>query len=237
MDSVEKITVTLNINSFKAIDHPDLCENFSLGHGNVLKDFGVKKVTSANKVWHKNPDSYVISVQMNGSTDFVAGARIDISTGKFPLPIEDAIGIIDKAIHPLVASYSKEKTGEVCGLWTSKQCAGNGIAFLMIKSSIALAKLLDLGSLFALCSPFTVSMFSKLGFVVEKSIGNEGTFYYPKLDLIATAMILKDLKMLNDVSIDYKDLIHDLAATPNQLTTEMGTKGLIEIAYNLKTNS
>jgi len=238
VDSIEKTSVTLSINSFKAINNPDLCDNFSQGHGNVLRDFGVKKVTSANKTWHSNPDSYVISVQMNNSKDFVAGARIDVYMGKFPLPIEDAIGIIDKSIYKLVKSYSqKGKTGEVCGLWTSKQCAGNGIAFLMIKSSIVLAKLLNMDSLFALCSPFTVSMFSKLGFEIEKSLGNEGTFYYPKLDLIATAMVLKDLSKLNSVSEDYKEPIINLVKIPNQQTKEMGVKGLIEIDYNLNVNN
>ena len=92
-------------------------------------------------------------------------------------------------------------------------------------------------SLFALCSPFTVSMFSKLGFEIEKSLGNEGTFYYPKLDLIATAMVLKDLSKLNSVSEDYKEPIINLVKIPNQQTKEMGVKGLIEIDYNLNVNN
>lgn len=229
--------LAINISSFKAIDHPDLCENFSIGHNNVLRDFGVTKVTSADKSWHSNPDSYVISVKMNESEQFVAGARVDLCKGNISLPIEDAIGVIDKSIYDIVKSYSTNGTGEVCGLWTSKQCAGNGIAFMMIKSSVVLAKLLNLESVFALCSPFTVSMFSKLGFEVEKSLGKDGTFYYPKLDLIATAMILKDLKQLSNTPPENRDAIINLINTTNEVSIEDGTKGFIEIDYNLKISS
>lgn len=230
--------LTLTINSFKAVKHPDLCENFSHGHGNVLKDFGVTKVTSADKIWHHNPNSYVISVQMDNSEEFVAGARVDVYGGAQPLPIEDAIGVIDESIYPLIKSYAATgRTGEVCGLWTSQQSTGNGIAFLMIKSSVALAKLLNLGSVFALCSPFTVSMFSKLGFEVEKSLGKEGTFYYPKLDLIATAMVLKDLGQLTNIPEDNKDIVINLINHPAQQSVEKGPKGLVKIDYNLQIES
>ncbi len=233
MDSIEKIAASLNISSFRAVNNPVLCENFSTGHGNVLKDLGIKKLTSANKVWHKNPDSYVIAVQMNNENDFVAGARVDVCTGSIRLPIEEAIGFIDDSIYGIVNLYSQNKTGEVCGLWTSSKCAGNGIAFFMLKSSIAIARLLNLGSLFALCSPFTVSMFSKLGFEIEKSLGNEGQFYYPKLDLIATAMILKDINKLDNVSEETKADIKNLADHPILKIIETGSKGPIEIDYNL----
>jgi len=235
--NIDNMVLSLTINSFRAINHPDLCENFSTGHGNVLKDFGVTKVTSAEKVWHDNPNSYVISVQMDNQEEFVAGARVDVYGGSYPLPIEDAIGVIDKSIYPLVQSYADAKTGEVCGLWTSKQCAGNGIAFMMIKSSVVLAKLLNLGSVFALCSPFTVSMFSKLGFEVVKSLGKDGTFYYPKLDLIATAMILKDLGQLTNIPEDNRDIILNLINHPTQQSIENGTKGQIKIDYNLQVES
>lgn len=233
MNNIENESLTLNISSFKAINHPELCDFFSTGHSNVLKDFGVKQVTSANKSWHKNPDSYAIYVQMNQNSDFVAGARVDVSTGILPLPIEEAIGFFDKSIYNLVEHYSKNKTGEVCGLWSSKDCAGKGVAFFLIKSSIALAKILKLGSLFALCSPYTVSMFAKLGFEIETSIGNQGTFYYPKLDLIATAMILKDLNSLENVSEENKHLIFNLYESPTQYSWENGSKELIKIKYNL----
>jgi len=33
---------------------------------------------------------------------------------------------------------------------------------------------------------------------VLKSVGNEGTFYYPKLDLLATAVFLEDAVTLKD---------------------------------------
>lgn len=40
-----------------------------------------------------------------------------------------------------------------------------------------------------LCAPTTVKMAKSMGCDVITELGEEGRFYYPKIDLIATAMI------------------------------------------------
>jgi hypothetical protein len=164
---------------------------------------------------------------------YIAGARVDVYGGAIQLPIEEAIGIIDKSIYPLVKSYSNNGTGEVCGLWTSSNSAGNGIAFMLIKSAIVVANTLGLGTLFALCSPYTVSMFTKLGFEIEKSLGNEGTFYYPKLDLIATAMILTNVPKMEHALPEYKQSMVDLIQNPQKTLIEECPKNTISVNYDL----
>ncbi|MBC7391384.1 MAG: hypothetical protein H7329_19445 [Opitutaceae bacterium] len=223
----------LNINSYKAVDNPKGCDDYVEEHLNVLKDFGVKKVTSLNETWKHNPNSYVIVVENPEENKYVAGARVEIQNPDFQLPIEQAIGEIDDSIYDLIKSYSGNRTGEICGLWSSSRVAGNGVAFMLIKSSIVLANLLNMESVFALCSPYTVSMFTKVGFQIETSIGKNGTFYYPKQDLIATAMVIKDLKVLATATKDSNHEIFNLVLNPFQNLIEQGPSRKIEVAYNL----
>jgi len=53
--------------------------------------------------------------------------------------------------------------------------------------------------------------------VLVDSIGNNGTFYYPKLDLIATAMILKDVSNLSLAVEEDKLAIMQMRANPDSL--------------------
>ena len=50
--------------------------------------------------------------------------------------------------------------------------------------------------MFSLCSPATVRFNQWIGSSILKTVGNEGTFYYPKLDLLATAVFLSDADTL-----------------------------------------
>jgi len=52
--------------------------------------------------------------------------------------------------------------------------------------------------MFSLCSPATVRFNQWIGSNILKTVGNEGTFYYPKLDLLATAVFLPDAVTLNN---------------------------------------
>ena len=53
----------LSIRVFRAIDDLKSCEKFAEGHANVLKDYGVTKVTSARTDWFFNPGVYVVLVE------------------------------------------------------------------------------------------------------------------------------------------------------------------------------
>jgi hypothetical protein len=87
--------------------------------------------------------------------------------------------------------------------------------------------------MFALCSPFTTRIAGNYGFLTEESIGNKGTFYYPKLDLLATLTVQKDAEGLSNASDLEKDRIMDLRKTPVQLTMELARRKIVEIDYSL----
>lgn len=224
----------LKIRVFRAIDDLESCKRFAEGHANVLRDYGVTKVTSAKNDWFFNPDVYVAIVETEESGEVVGGERIHMSNAAHPLPIEAAVGVVDTKIYGLVADYAaRGRTGELCGLWNAKSIAGRGVSVLLTKLGVAFAYKLQMDSLFVLCAPYTVSMCEQAGFTIEKSIGNEGTFFYPKLDLIATALVVKDMGTLSTADPLFLKQIFSMIENPRGTVVEVGAKGYTEVAYNL----
>lgn len=224
----------LSVRTFRAIDDLDSCVKFAEGHANVLRDYGITKVTSSRNDWFENPDVYVALVEDQDTGEVVGGERIHLVNNIQPLPIEDAISIVDKGIHSLIARYADQKiTGEICGLWNSKSIAGRGVSYFLTKLGVAIAYRLGMDSLFVLCAPYTVSMCQNAGFTIETSIGNEGTFVYPKLDLIATALVVKDMKNLTPGDPDYAAQIFKFIEEAEGTIDEVGQKGTTRISYNI----
>ena len=87
-------------------------------------------------------------------------------------------------------------------------------------------------SLFVLCAPYTVAMCESAGFQIETSIGNRGTFVYPKLDLVATALVVKDMTLATANPIFRKE-IFSYIEKPVNTTTVIGEKGTTDVSYNL----
>ena len=187
----------LKLRAFRAVDEPDTCRLFVEGHTNVLTSIGITKVTSSKNDWQNNPAAFVIVVESLDGKRIFGGARVHVAGGTQPLPVEEATGAMDPKIYELVWKMAQSGTGEVCGLWNSPDLAGYGIGSpLLIRAGIAICSQIGLQSLFALCAPYTVKPVVNSGMVLVEEIGNQGTFYYPKLDLIATCMILNDVSQL-----------------------------------------
>ncbi|MGF7042534.1 hypothetical protein [Mucilaginibacter lappiensis] len=217
-ESLNREKPEIRLRAFRAIDEPETCELFIQGHTQVLTSIGVTKVTSSKNEWAKNPAAFVIIVESLNGKEVYGGARVHVSGGTEPLPIEQATGKLDPSVFELVRKYAPYGTGEICGLWNSHELSGYGIGTpLLIRTGIAISSQIGIQSLFALCAPYTVKPVVNCGMVLEDSIGNKGTFYYPKLDLIATAMILKDVPVLSKAHEEDKLLISQMRANPNNL--------------------
>ncbi len=224
----------LKIRVFRAIDDLESCERFAEGHANVLRDYGVTKVTSSKNDWFYNPGVYVVLVETKDGSTVVGGERIHIVEQGHKLPIEEAISVVEDKIYGLVASYADKKvTGELCGLWNAKAIAGRGVSILLTKIGVALANQLSMDSLFVLCAPYTVAMCQASGFEIETSIGNKGTFIYPKLDLVATALVVKDVDSLNKADEKFRKEIRTYIENPVGVTKVIGQKGTTEVEYDL----
>ncbi len=225
----------VRLRAFRAIDDPKTCERFIEGHEHVLTAIGVKKVTSSKNDWMYNPAAFVLIVESLDGERVYGGARIHVSGGTQPLPIEEATGKMDPKIFDLVWEYAQEGTGEGCGLWNSREIAGYGIGSIFLtRAAIAIAPRIGIKSLFALCAPYTINLTKSVGYRQETSVGNNGTFYYPKLDLVATTMILEDVQHLPLASEMDKNAIMDLRAQGEVIRIEELRSKEIEIHYSLQ---
>jgi len=224
----------VRLRAFRAIDDPKTCEKFIEGHEHVLTAIGVKKVTSSKNDWMYNPAAFVLIVESLDGENVYGGARIHVAGGTQPLPIEEATGRMDATIFDLVWNYAQNGTGEGCGLWNSREIAGYGIGSIFLtRAAIAISEQIGIKSLFALCAPYTINLTKSVGYRQETSVGTNGTFYYPKLDLLATTMILDDIGTLDLASEEDKNAILALRNNLNCTRIEVLRSKEIEIQYQL----
>lgn len=229
--------IKIKISAFKALDNLSLCEEFMEGHANVLRDIGinVSKLTSANSVWSTSPESTIILARSLENGQLLGGVRVDIGGRSLSLPIEEAIGNLDNRIYEIVKLHaSNGGTCELCGLWISSKAGGMGVAALLLKAGISITNCLEINSMQGLCSEATLSMLLKMGYIINTSIGNNGTFYYPKEDLLATALIIPNLVTLEKADKINRDHILNLRLNPKQKCIIIGPKGEMEIDYDLE---
>lgn len=218
--------------AFKATNDPELCRRFLDGHVQVLKDYGITNITTNNDQWMRNESVYCIVAEKDGVIH--GGIRVHMVNHKDPLPVETAIGDMDPRIHEIILEEAPKGAGELCGLWNSKAVAGLGISILLVRAGISIVNQFDLTILFTICADYTMPMVKKVGFVVERSIGDDGSFFYPNPNYIA-----KVLRRINAITLETaepfdRDRIINLREKPEQLTTEIGKKEQkIEVKYEL----
>lgn len=225
----------IRLRVFRAIDEQETCEKFVEGHVKILKVFGITMITSAKKEWFEDPYTYVIVAEDPETMHVLGGARVQIAGGQYPLPIEDAVRKYDENVHTIIEKYAQNGTGELCGLWNSREIAGMGIGSIFLtRVAVCIAPQLQLQSLFALCAPYTVSMAEKSGFVIADFLGDKGAFLYPKDGLVATAVVLKDVDELSTADEIEKSEIIGLRNLPVQTKTEKGRRKDFELMYDLE---
>lgn len=230
--SLNKDKPIVRLRAFRAIDDPKTCDLFIEGHTHVLTSIGVTKVTSSKNEWMYNPAAFVLVVESLDGQKVYGGARVHVAGGNQPLPIEQATSALDPNIFALVWKYAQHGTGELCGLWNSREIAGYGIgSIFLIRAAAAISFQIGIQSLFALCAPYTIKPGENVGMELEASVGNDGTFYYPKLDLVATTMILKDVPVLSKANEEDKSCIIKIRENLNIVRTEVLRKKEIEIHY------
>lgn len=226
---------TFVIRAFRAIDNEKACLKYIEGHMRVLKIFGITMITSAKAEWVSDPDTYVISVESEDGQKIYGGGRIQVATGKLRLPIEVAVSDKDPSIHSVINEYALQGTGEICGLWNSREMAIHGIGSLYLgRAIVAVTEQLNLTSLFALCAPATVRNCISVGYEIATFLGNKGIFYYPKDKLIATAMVIRDLHNLPKADPVEKEMILSLRNNLVQQKFELDLKGrVLDMRYEL----
>ena len=205
----------LRIRAFRAVDDLAACQRYVKGHMEVLQRYGITMITSANIEWFINPNVVVIAAESLDGKEMYGGMRIHLYGGSQALPIEDAVGKLDNSIYGMVKERSKLGTGEFCGMWNSRGVAGLGISYVLTSAGTSVISQLGCDTMFVLCAEYTVHMVERVGFKVISELGNNGTFYYPKLNLVATALI-KKYKDFSGADPTETELIKGLRARQKQ---------------------
>jgi hypothetical protein len=217
---------------FKAVEDQETSQKFYEGHQQILTNIGVNKVTSSTPDWITNPYVYVFIVESLDKTKLYGGARIHINDADGNLPMVNAIKDYDPKIIEYLKSFPPNSVAEGCGLWNSREIAGYGIGSIFLsRTAVAIAHLLNIKHMLALCAPYTVKLCESIGYEIEVSLGNNGTFNYPKEDLLATTMILKDVANVPLAEPDNRDAIFQLRNVQKIVRKENLRNKEIEIEY------
>ncbi len=219
--------------AFRAVDEPELCDCYSEGHVQVLRDYGITNITSNNNAWSRLDTVYCIVVY-DDKKEMVGGIRVQKADGVNLLPVEKAISFMDPKIHEIVASYVPEGVGELCALWNAKSVAGLGLSLLLSRAGIAMASQMGISIMVGICADYTLKMFRKVGFVVDDSLGEHGEFVYPNENYIARVLGILNARNLETAEEEDRIRMLDLRSRPNQIAQEAGPKGIIEIDYQLQ---
>ncbi len=222
--------------AFCAVDEPQSCQKFIAGHRAVLESYGIGMITSNNALWAEHKNTFVILAEAADDGRALGGVRVQISDDNLALPIVHAVGQVDEKIHEVITQHKGKIIAEACGLWNAREIAGYGYSFFILRSAIALAYQLKVDSLFALAAPVTVEMCLNAGFIIERYLGKDGFFNYPKLDLVATAMVINDLNIMSYASDNDRQHIFHIMQNPVQVAKVEGPKGQVTIDYRLSLN-
>ncbi len=226
----------IRIRAFRAIDDPETCAKFIAGHRKVLSIYGIENITTNTDEWVHNPSIFCIVVETLDGEKLYGGARVQVADGIHPLPIEEATGEMDAKIYDIVDHYSQFGAAELSGLWNSKEVAGFGIGSLFpSRVAVAICSQIGVQVLFTLCSPTTVRFKDWIGGALLEEIGNKGTFYYPKLDLIATALYTVDAINLPLAHAREREKIFYLRENPNHVAEEKSPfkNQMVNVHYQL----
>lgn len=228
----------IRIRAFRAIDDVEACNLYSREHMDVLRIYGITKITTANNSWIENPNVYVIMAYRASDNIPVGGARVHLYHKDYPLPMDVAVKDFDPSVKELLEEHEANGgTGEICGLWNSRSVAGWGIGTIFLsRAGVSLCTQLKMKSLHVLCAEHTIGITLEKGFVIEEVLGNKGTFYYPKEGLVATAAVINDVHTLADATPTDREIIMSLRADPTQTRQERNNEFEIEIEYQLKLN-
>lgn len=233
MKRIDHAEVT--IKAFRAVERPDLCRKFIEGHERVLTSIGVEKVTSSDYSWTLNPAAYVVICMDREEERIFGGARVHVCGGNQDLPFIKGVIDMDDSVIGKLEEKKPEGTGELCGLWNSMEVAGMGIgAIYVVRATVAIISQLGIKSCFALCSPQGARISMRFGFQIRKDIGNEGTFYYPKQDLLATMVCLDDAIGLTTTPRSEQEKIIELRENTNLQVLEENRGKTADIQYELQ---
>lgn len=222
---------------FRAVDDPSRCERYFQGHLDLLQQFDMTGITSLGRDWFTNPHVQVMVIESLEDGMLLGGVRLHRADGHLALPTERALSFgppLGPEVRNFVRDRLTEGIGEACGLWISRRLAKVGALPLLMSCSFAITELLGVRSLLGSCGGYTLAAFQDLGYVIERSLGAEGTFIYPSPERTAYFLALRDTLTFADATAESRDMIFDLRRRPRQHRVLASPHAVLDLEMDLR---
>lgn len=224
--------VRARLRAFRAVDDPAGCEQFYTAHRAALDFHGMHGVTSLDPEWFDNPLVHAILLESLDGGQALAGIRVQRADGgRFLLPTE--LAHRDATVRDYIRHRLATGIGEVCGAWTAPTIAKTTIFQLVTCAGFSLTARLGVNQVLASCATYTVKTATDLGLVIERSLGDQGSFHYPTPGNVSYFVVLRDTTTFEHANLTYRETILDLRARPQQHRTVNAGRFIFDIDVDL----
>lgn len=217
---------------YRAVEDPGRCERFFGLHLEILRQFGMLSLTSLGRDWFTNPNVYVAEVEGLDDGELLAGARLHVADGRHELPTERAF-TLGPGVRDFVKGRLADGIAESCGGWVSRKLAKLGVFHVLACTTFAIAAPLGVRLVMGSCGDYSLDTLLKLGCVVERSLGDAGTFTYPTPDRLSYFWVVRDPLTMADGTPEYRDLTLDLRRRPRQHRRLEGRHAVLDLEIDL----
>jgi hypothetical protein len=222
----------ITIKFFTAAEDRVRSTRYLLEHIRVLDDIGVTSILKPDFSWCLDPN-VIIGVAEHPELGMVGGIRIHLATGKQILPLHNIIGRIDPTQKARLESLNVHGNCEIAGLWNAHRYAGKGVYKLLISAAVALAGKLELSTMMCFAADYVAPTCRSTGFSEISTMGDNGQFAFPFPAVRSFAMIIKDLRTLDDASISERQRAVSLRLRPQQTRHEQPKQEILRVNYDI----
>ena len=218
----------------RACDSFSLCENFVLGHRQLLSVNDVD-LGPLDTSWFSSTNVYLLIVRRAGLDEILGGAKLVVYDNNGNLPLLKLLTDDYPELVGYLNEYSEKGLVEISGLWNSRSVAGLGLGSeQLIRTSIAICGLLDIATVVTFCSPFVTRFAELYGFTPLSKFGANGSIPFPDNRWMSTINILSDPHIMSKADYEEKKIIFDLREKPSQ-TRKFSSRGKeITIKFELE---
>lgn len=218
----------------RACDDFSLCENFVLGHRQLLSvnDVDLGPIDTS---WFNSTNVYLLVVKRAGLDEILGGSKLVIYDNNGNLPLLKLLNDDYPELVDYLNEYSDKGLVEISGLWNSRSVAGLGLGSeQLIRTSIAICGLLEIATVVTFCSPFVTRFAELYGFSPLSKFGMNGSIPFPDERWMSTINILSDPHIMSRAEDKEREIIFNLREEPNQ-TRKFNSRGKeITIKFELK---
>jgi hypothetical protein len=217
------------IRMLRSVDHPQVAREYAREQVEVLKNFGVSGIASAQQPWQTDPNTYMFIAEDPRTGQMVAGMRLDRASNRKPIPMLEALTKLSGEFRDVVENLEPLGLAEGCGWWVKEGYAGLGLPGVLLRSGVSVSPKLKINYIFGFPHQHTKRIMSKFGFIAIDVVGDNGSFMYPD-DRYKSTVVELNTQTLHTTPKVERERILFLRRNPVATVTE----GAITLSYNLK---